>query len=129
MGLARGVLGALELKRLSGKIGRATLRLACGCSAARPAPLGCSEGAWLRAAGRRAEIEVMSAEAEAGLDEVAALVVADHLDIVGGFPMDDLVLDEGAIANGFLNSGSLFRPEQFSALYRSIARDIAGAIP
>ena len=38
MGLARGVLGALELKRLSGKIGPATLRLARGRSAARTAP-------------------------------------------------------------------------------------------
>jgi hypothetical protein len=67
-----------------------------------------------------------SASIERGLDQVAAVVVADHLDVVGGFPTDG-ALTRGADANGFLNSGSIFRSPQFSQLYRSIARDVAEA--
>jgi hypothetical protein len=59
-------------------------------------------------------------------DEVAALVVADHLDVIGGFPMSGLAPTAGKAANGFLNSGSLFRARQFSELYRRIASDLAG---
>jgi hypothetical protein len=57
--------------------------------------------------------------------EVGAIVVADHLDVVGGFPM---FTGEGAPANSFLKSGSDFRSPEFSKLYRMIAKDIAGVI-
>ena len=65
---------------------------------------------------------------EAGLGQIGAIVVADHLDVVGGFPMKALTTEHDAAANGFLNSGSQFRGRQFSELYRKIARDIAGAM-
>ena len=67
------------------------------------------------------------ATAQQGLEQVAALVLADHLDVVGAFPMADSNLAEESGANEFLNSGSVFRGREFSELYRSIAYDIARA--
>jgi hypothetical protein len=60
------------------------------------------------------------------LSQVAAIVVADHLDVVGGFPM---FTGPDAPANSFLTSGSAFRAPEFSRLYRKIAKDIAGIMP
>lgn len=56
------------------------------------------------------------------LSRVAALVVADHIDVVGYFE------GKNGQPNGFLSSGSDFREREFSALYRAIAAHIAPAL-
>jgi hypothetical protein len=58
-------------------------------------------------------------------DEVAALVVADHLDVVGHFPAEYAPYQK---PEGFLISGAHFRDAQFCALFGSIAMHIADAI-
>ena len=60
------------------------------------------------------------------LDRIAAVVVADHLDVIGYFPTATPFHKESP--NGFLNSGSSFRDREFCALYRSVAREISKTI-
>lgn len=60
---------------------------------------------------------------ELQLDRITAVVVADHLDVLGYFPAATPFAEEAP--NGFLNSGSLFRGPEFCALYRSVAHEIA----
>jgi hypothetical protein len=60
---------------------------------------------------------------ETQLDRIAAIVVADHLDVLGYFPTATPFAEEAP--NGFLNSGSNFRDAEFCALYRSVAHEIA----
>jgi pimeloyl-ACP methyl ester carboxylesterase len=66
-------------------------------------------------------------ELEAELGRIAALVVADHIDVIGYFPGASETKEYSV--NGFLESGSAFRDAQFSKLYRLIAREIGKAIP
>jgi hypothetical protein len=73
------------------------------------------------------QIPLLEAKGPDPLRRVRAVVVADHLDVLGGFPMT-LPLKKGPDANNFLESGSVFRAAQFSALFRAIADDIAVAI-
>jgi len=56
------------------------------------------------------------------LDRVVALVVADHIDVVGYFEGKD------GQANGFLSSGSDFRDGQFNELHQAIAQTIETTI-
>jgi hypothetical protein len=56
------------------------------------------------------------------MKRVAALVIADHLDVVGYY------LGKDGRANGFLTSGSEFRDPDFDALYAAVAREIARSI-
>jgi pimeloyl-ACP methyl ester carboxylesterase len=63
---------------------------------------------------------------ETQLDRIAAVVVADHLDVLGYFPTATPFAEEAP--NGFLNSGSNFRGREFCALYRSVAHEIAKSI-
>lgn len=63
---------------------------------------------------------------ELQLERIAAVVVADHLDVLGYFPTPTPFAEEAP--NGFLNSGSRFRDREFCALYRSVAREIAKGI-
>lgn len=58
---------------------------------------------------------------------VTALVVADHLDVLGGFPMTSS-LGTGPAPDDFLSSGSNFRSPEFSELYRAAAAEIAESI-
>jgi hypothetical protein len=60
------------------------------------------------------------------LDRVAAIVIADHLDVLGYFPTATPFAE--ASPNGFLSSGSDFRDREFCALYRSVAGQIAKSI-
>lgn len=53
---------------------------------------------------------------------IAALVIADHLDVVGYFPLAD------GRNNGFLSSGSAFREPQLQQLYAAVANEIAHAL-
>lgn len=53
---------------------------------------------------------------------VVALVIADHIDVIGYFPR------EQGRGNGFLNSGSRFREPALKDLYRTIARRITERI-
>jgi hypothetical protein len=57
--------------------------------------------------------------AELELARVAAVVVADHIDVVGYFE------GKNGQPNGFLSSGSNFREPEFGAVYREIARRLA----
>ena len=68
-----------------------------------------------------------SAELALELERVAAIVIADHLDVLGYFPASTPFAQEAP--NGFLSSGSGFRDREFCALYRSIAAQIAKTIP
>jgi hypothetical protein len=58
----------------------------------------------------------------AELSRIAALVVADHIDVVGYYE------GKNGQPNGFLSSGSNFRDREFSALYHVIAARIAPAL-
>jgi pimeloyl-ACP methyl ester carboxylesterase len=49
---------------------------------------------------------------------VSALVIADHIDVVGYFPGKD------QRANGFLSSGSNFREAEFQKLYAAVASEV-----
>jgi hypothetical protein len=64
------------------------------------------------------QIPIERPEVPAAIQQIAAVVVADHLDVVGAFPRDG---GDGSLAHGFLNSGSHFRGPEFSELYRAIA--------
>jgi pimeloyl-ACP methyl ester carboxylesterase len=57
---------------------------------------------------------------------IAALVVADHVDVLGYFPSS--ARSHRDRANGFLTSGSEFREAEFSQLCRAIAGEIASGI-
>jgi hypothetical protein len=65
---------------------------------------------------------VSPANAALEVSRVAALVIADHIDVVGYFPGKD------GRANGFLGSGSEFREPEFAQLYAAVAREIASSI-
>lgn len=58
----------------------------------------------------------------AELRHVAALVIADHIDVVGYFPLKD------GRDNGFLTSGSRFREPELQQLYAAVANEIAQAL-
>jgi hypothetical protein len=60
---------------------------------------------------------------ERELSRVVALVIADHLDVVGYFE------GKSGAANGFLSSGSSFCDEDLAALYRAVAGEIRKAMP
>lgn len=57
---------------------------------------------------------------------IAALVVADHVDVLGYFPPESRMHRDRA--RGFLTSGSDFREPQFSALARAVAGEVAHGI-
>jgi hypothetical protein len=56
------------------------------------------------------------------LARVLAIVVADHIDVVGYFE------GKNGQPNGFLSSGSNFREPEFSAVYVEVAKHIARAL-
>ncbi len=58
--------------------------------------------------------------------EIAGVVVADHIDVLGHFPAEYAAFP--FMADGFLNSGAHFRDREFCALHHSIAAHIARAI-
>lgn len=59
---------------------------------------------------------------ELELARVKALVIADHLDVVGYFE------GKNGQASGFLSSGSHFREPELDALYRAVAGEVGTAI-
>jgi hypothetical protein len=73
------------------------------------------------------QMPVRMASAGDPLREVAAVVVADHLDVLGGFPMAHSVTP-GSETNDFLISGSEFRSPEFSQLYRAVAKEVRKAM-
>lgn len=70
----------------------------------------------------RQVLPATEASVRAELDRVVALVIADHIDVIGYY--------RGANHRdaGFLNSGSCFGDAEFKALYATMAREIAAAI-
>jgi pimeloyl-ACP methyl ester carboxylesterase len=63
-----------------------------------------------------------AATIEREVSRVRALVVADHIDVVGYYPGKD------GCNNGFLNSGAKFRDAQFTQLYDAIASEVEASI-
>jgi pimeloyl-ACP methyl ester carboxylesterase len=70
----------------------------------------------------RQVLPVTEASVAAELDRVVALVIADHIDVIGYYRGAS---DRDA---GFLTSGSGFSDAEFKALYAAVAREVAGAI-
>lgn len=70
----------------------------------------------------RQVLPVTDASASGELERVVALVIADHIDVIGYY--------RGASERdaGFLTSGSDFGDAEFKALYAAIAREVAAAI-
>jgi pimeloyl-ACP methyl ester carboxylesterase len=70
------------------------------------------------------------------LDRVRAIVLADHLDVVGYYPNNNIapptplkfLRPDGSKQNGFLESGASFRDDQLKALYRLVAQEIAQSV-
>jgi len=60
---------------------------------------------------------------EQELARVAAVVIADHIDVVGYYQ------GKNGAEGGFLSSGSLFRDPEFNALFDCVAAEIRAAIP
>jgi len=70
------------------------------------------------------------------LDRVVAIVLADHLDVVGYFPTND-VIDQAVLSrfssgkttqNGFLESGAHFAEAELRSLYELVALEIQKSI-
>lgn len=67
-------------------------------------------------------------------DEIAAIVIADHFDVVGYYDRHVWTFDEDGqeqptqVLSGLLHSGSGFRDDQFFDLYRRVADQIASAV-
>jgi hypothetical protein len=67
-------------------------------------------------------LPVTEASVAAELERVVALVIADHIDVIGYYRGAS---DRDA---GFLTSGSAFGDAEFKALYAAIAQELAAAI-
>lgn len=71
------------------------------------------------------------------LERVVAVVLADHLDVVGYYPSNQLadknrltrIIERGTSQNGFLESGAEFRDPELLALYARVAAHIAETSP
>lgn len=69
------------------------------------------------------------------LDRTVAIVLADHLDVVGYYPSNKVSgkptpnrrRADGTQQNGFLESGANFRDQQLTALYTLVAEEIRSA--
>jgi hypothetical protein len=70
----------------------------------------------------RQVLPVTEATVERELDRVVALVIADHIDVIGYYRG---AADRDA---GFLISGSNFGDAEFKALYAAIAEEVVAAI-
>lgn len=60
-------------------------------------------------------------------EELAGVVIADHVDVIGYYPRDETVADE-VINESLLKSGAGFRDSQFFELYERVARAIVDSI-
>ncbi len=61
--------------------------------------------------------------------KLAALVLADHADVLGHYDRQDDLIDGRSYNAGLFHSGAGFRDAEFFALYRRVARAIAAGIP